>query len=101
MCALAKLKKLIDAANGPSGQLDRAVSDALGVPLRDYSSSVDACLGLIHDLLPGAHWHVGRADDGVSLYASLSRGRRRAENTNTTVPLALLTVIAALTEKPD
>ena len=60
-----------------------------------FSSSVDACLKLIHEKLPAAHWHVGRAEDGVSMYASLAGGRHRAESTRVTVPLALLTVLAS------
>ncbi len=89
----SNFNKLMETATGPSKELDQAVADILGVPIRDYSSSVDACLELIHDLLPGAHWHIGRANDGVSLYAALTKGRHRVENTNVTVPLALLTVI--------
>jgi len=88
------LTDLIDQATGPSRALDQAVSDILSVPLRDYSSSVDACLSVIHERLPTAHWHVGRADDGVSMYATLTNGRHRAESTNVTVPLALLKVIS-------
>jgi len=90
------LKDRIEQATGPSRALDQAVSDALNVPLRDYSSSVDACMGLIHELFPTAHWHVGRADDGVSMYATLTKGRHRAESTNITVPLALLKVISQI-----
>jgi hypothetical protein len=85
---------LLESATGPSRKLDRAACKALGVPNRNYSSSVDACLELIHERLPAAHWHVGRAEDGVSVYATLSNGRHREESTKVTVPLALLTVTA-------
>ena len=87
------LLALLTITNGSSKALDRAVSDALDAPERDYSSSVDACLDLIHKRMPKAHWHVGRAEDGVSMYATLAHGRHREENTNVTIPLALLTVM--------
>ncbi len=92
------IASLLKTTTGPSKGLDRAITKELNVPPRDYSSSVNACLKLIHERLPSAHWHVGRAVDGVSVYATLSNGARRVENTNTTVPLALLSVVAALLE---
>ena len=92
----ADLKGLMAKATGPPSELDRAVAEALAVPVREYSASVDACLWLIHDLLPNTRWHVGRADDGVSIYATLTKGQHHAECTNVTVPLALLTVIVKL-----
>ncbi len=91
---------LLKIASGPSQKLDQAICKELNVPLRDYSSSVDACLALIHQCQPAAHWHIGRAEDGVSVYASLSQGQRRAESTSTTVPLALLSVLAAFQKLP-
>lgn len=98
------LAHLLKTSTGPSRKLDREIARALNVPIKEYSSSVDTCLALIHDCLPAVHWHVGRAEDGVSLYASLSNGDRRAESTSTTVPLALLSVLAAFLEggeEPD
>ena len=89
----ADLTPLLKATTGSSKALDRAVSDALDVPLRDYSSSVDACLKLIHEKMPSAHWHIGRAEDGVSFYATLADSHHREESTNVTIPLALLTVV--------
>jgi len=90
-----RLDTAIASATGPSRKLDLAISKTLNVPLRDYSSSVDACLELIHEKLPTAHWHVGRGTDGVSMYASLTTGRQRIERTNVTVPLVLLAVVLA------
>ncbi|NQU56575.1 MAG: hypothetical protein HQ513_05015 [Rhodospirillales bacterium] len=86
---------LLKKTTGPSKSLDRAIARELNVPLKDYSSSVDACLKLIRQRLPVAHWHVGRAEDGVSVYATLRNGERSVESTNTTVPLALLSVLVA------
>ncbi len=91
--AETELPAPLKIAIGASGRLDRAVARTFDVPMRDYSSSVDACLQLIHEKLPKAHWHVGRTEDGVSLYASLSQGRRKEESTSGTVPLALLNVV--------
>ena len=87
------LSFLLTTASGPSRELDRAISETLDVRLRDYSSSVDACLKLIHEKLPTAHWHIGRDTDGVSMYATLANGRYRVESTRVTVPLALLSVV--------
>lgn len=100
---MADLSALLAGATGPSKALDRAVARQLDAPPGDYSSSVDACLNLIHRLFPGAHWHVGRAEDGVSVYASLHQGEKRAEKTDITVPLALLGALLAfsrLVKKP-
>lgn len=88
------LSSRIKSATGPSKELDQAIAEAFHVPLKDYSSSVDACLELIHTRHPTAHWHVGRAEDGVSLYASLADGDHEEESTSVTVPLSLLMVIA-------
>lgn len=93
---MSGLSDLLAAASGPSKELDRAVADAFGVPARDYSASVEACLELIHAVAPAAHWHVGRAADGVSVYARLSEGEREVEKTAMTVPLALLGVVAGV-----
>jgi len=91
---------LLKIASGPSQKLDKAICKELNVPLRDYSSSVDACLALIHQCLPATHWHVGRAEDGVSVYARLSNEARSLERTSTTVPLALLSALAAFLKLP-
>ncbi len=88
------LRTLIETATGASKDLDRAISAQLGVPLKDYTSSVDHCLELIHESLPSAHWHVGRDANGVSIYATLANGRHKEECTHVTVPLALLSVAA-------
>ncbi len=88
------LNTLLNKTTGASKDLDRAIAEELDLPLKEYSASVDICLELIHEQLPAAHWHVGRAADGVSMYATLSKGRHREECTRVTVPLALLTVAA-------
>lgn len=90
---LAKLKSLLKATTGASNDLDVAVADALDVPHRSYSSSVDACRALIDEVLPTAHWHIGRAADGVSMYATLTEGEREVESEGPTVPLVLLKVV--------
>ena len=92
---MADLPSLLKSTTGSSRILDEAISKELNVPLRGYSSSVDACLELIHELLPSSHWHVGRAEDGMSMYASLADGHKREESTNVTVPLALLSVVVS------
>ena len=92
---LAGLKSRLNKATGASPELDRLVADTLGVPERDYSYSVDACIELIHELFPKAHWHLGRDADGVSMYATLEESDVREEYSAPTIPLALLNVIVA------
>ena len=88
------MRSLLETVIGPSKALDRAIARELQVPVRNYSSSVDACLELIHERLPLVHWHVGRGADGISMCATLDKGRHRAEVSHITVPLALLSVLA-------
>ena len=88
------LVQALAEATGPSRQLDERIAREWSVATKDYTASVDACLGLLHDKLPKAHWHVGRAADGVSIYATVNAGRTRAESTSGTVPLALLAAMA-------
>ena len=92
---LASLKSRLNKATGASSELDRLVANTLGVPERDYSYSIDACIDLIHELFPKAHWHLGRAADGVSMYATLEEGDVREEHSGPTIPLTLLNVIVA------
>ena len=87
------------AASGASKDLDRLIAETLRVPRQDYSSSVDACIELIHELFPDSHWHLGRAANGVSMYATLDEGGHREESTGTTIPLVLLSVIVAHIER--
>ena len=70
-----EFSSLLQSATGPSRALDKAIAKDLHVPVRDYSSSVDTCLELIHECLPKVHWHVGRAADGLSAISrNLSAG---------------------------
>jgi len=93
--SLRALKSQLKSATGASKDLDQLIAETLHVPRRDYSSSVDDCIELIHEVFPNAHWHLGRAANGVSVYATLEDGRHREESSGTTIPLVLLTVIAA------
>lgn len=105
---LADLKQRLERATGPDPAIDRAIADALAGrigddaganPGRRYTGSVDDCLALVAQALPGWHWHVGHGPDGVLPYAALSRtppgatgnaDETRVESSAPTVPLALL-----------
>lgn len=97
--SLRELKARLKSATGASRELDDLVTKTLRVPARNYSSSVDDCLEAIHELFPDAHWHLGRAVDGVSMYATLEDGDRREESQGVTIPLVLLSIIVAHLER--
>ena len=96
--SLARLLKRLRAATGRDKALDRAIARGLEAgghrtPAPDYTASVDACLALLHRVLPGWHWHVGYGPRGILPYAVVDKGERRHEATAPTVPLALLTAL--------
>ncbi len=93
--SLKTLKSALETASGASPDLDSLVAETLHVRARDYSSSVDDCIELIHELFPDSHWHLGRAANGVSMYATLEEGGHREERDGGTIPLVLLSVIVA------
>ena len=93
---LEDLLQRIEAATGADPALDGDIAALLAdsveaVPA--YTASVDACLTLMHAVLPRWHWHLGHDASGVFPYASLSKGRRRVSAKGTTVPLVLLSAI--------
>lgn len=90
---LSKLENDMRNATGADVKLDAQIATTLQVAKRDFTSSVDACLDLLLEKLPTAHWHVGRAADGVGLHAFLEDGKIKCEAESVTVPLALLMVI--------
>ena len=90
---LSELESTIRSATGADSNLDRQIASTLHVTDRDFTSSVDACLDLLHEKFPTTHWHVGRAADGVGVYAFLEDGDVKCEAEDVTVPLALLAVI--------
>ena len=90
---LSKLESTIRSTSGADANLDQQIASSLKVTERDFTSSVDACLGLMHEKLPTAHWHIGRAANGVGVYAFLEEKKLECEAESVTVPLALLTVI--------
>lgn len=90
---LSNLEMVIREATGADASLDKQIASTLKVTDRDFTSSVDACLDLLHEKFPTAHWHVGRAADGVGVYALLEDDNLRCDSEAVTVPLALLTVI--------
>ena len=110
---LIELESRIAAATGQDRNLDTLVSTTLaahektdGIP--DYTSSVDACLALIAEILPDWHWHIGHGPDGILPYAALRNQNDLDDDTQLsftasapTVPLALLhaTVKAAIANR--
>lgn len=76
--ALRSLEARIVASTGEDRSLDLLISKTLGMhdkahAVPDYTSSVDTCLALIGEILPGWHWHIGRGANGIFPYASLRR----------------------------
>jgi len=93
---LEDLLEKIEAATGAETPLDREIAALLtdgSETVPAYTASVDACLALLHTLLPHWHWHLGHDASGIFPYASLSKGRRRVSAKVTTVPLVLLSAI--------
>ena len=104
--SLVSLAEELEAETGPNRRLDQVIAETLGDGSKTleeappYTSSVDACIALVHTLVPKAHWHVGFGPMGVETYAFLSDGKRRWDSSAPTVPLALLaslikTILAA------
>jgi len=92
---LQTLKRRLADATGQDRNLDRVIAEIVdrGAPVtgaHGYTSSVDACLALIHRVLPGWGWHVGFGPRGIVPYASLHKDEERCEASAPTVPLALL-----------
>ena len=96
----AKLDALLRrdrAATGRDAELDRALARRLGhvpgVTVPDDTGSVDHCVALIHQDLPGWSWRLGFAADGVFPYATVYNADIHFEAEASSVPLALLTVL--------
>jgi hypothetical protein len=95
------LERLLDwlkRAPGCDGAIDQAIARDLaallpGTPAPAYTASVDRCLELLHQVLPGWHWHLGYGASGVLPYAFVAGCGRRFEAAAPTVPLALLIVL--------
>ena len=101
---LDSLRTAVAAASGSDRALDAALHRVLGEEEDDegapaYSASVDACLALIHRLLPDWAWHVGFGPRGIVPYAYLHRDEERQEANAPTVPLALLAVMLAALQR--
>ncbi|MBL6929891.1 MAG: hypothetical protein ISR46_00220 [Rhodospirillales bacterium] len=90
---LSRLEESIRSATGADANLDKYIGSALQVTERGFTSSVDACLELLHEKFPTAHWHIGRAVDGVGVYALVEDGDLNCKAEAVTVPLALLAFI--------
>ncbi len=71
---LEALLEHVNAATGPDRKLDATIRDVLkphGAWLQ-YTSSVDAALELVTELIPGKYWYIcaGRARVGEPLYGA-------------------------------
>ena len=93
---LEVLQDRIHDAIGSDRVLDAEIAQLLqgdtGSP-PNFTGSVDACLNLLFDVLPGWHWHVGHGANGILPYATVSKDRTIIEADGTTVPLVLLTAM--------
>jgi hypothetical protein len=55
---LEEIRDEIEDASAPSVSLNKAIAEALGVGIRNYTSSMDDAIGLLKETLPGWHWQV-------------------------------------------
>jgi len=62
-------------------------------PVPFYSSSIDAALGLVEGVLPGARWAIGRRFDGI-VFGTVEHGDFKPPATHGPTPA--LTLLAAL-----
>lgn len=106
---LKQLETDLAAATGADTELDAEIHEsAYGVrpdSVPAYTSSVDACLELIHERLPEWHCHIGYGPRGIFPYAMLTHDPEqtgaRSEKVAPTVPLALLGAFVAALRKAD
>ena len=89
-----------------AAELDAAIAEVLDPDHGaddppSYTGSVDACIELVHHVLPGWGWHVGYGPKGILPYAALTHDDARHEASAPTVPLALLLALleAAISER--
>lgn len=90
------LARRIEQATGSDRTIDGGLAALVGgdpTTPPDYTASVDRCIDLLHQLLPGWSWHVGWNASGVLPYATLRHDRQRVEAAAATVPLALVKAI--------
>jgi hypothetical protein len=90
-----RLAAALDAATGADPDLDALIAATFARPQAPVSASVEACIELLHELLPGAHWHVGWDASGILPYARIERGRQLHAERAATVPIALLRAMIA------
>lgn len=95
MTDLDQLAGRLDAATGADAALDAAVAGAFpeAMALSHVSASVEECLSLLREALPGWRWHVGYGASGVLPYAALIKGEARFAAAGPSVPIALLRAI--------
>lgn len=87
------LRALLTAATGADSALDKALAEKFGVVQTDYSASIDHCISLLRQVLPGWTWHLGWNAAGLFPYAMLHRDHDHASSDAPTMPLALLRAI--------
>ena len=77
---LTDLLRRVRAATGHDPTLDAALAAGLEHRTAEIpadTASVDACLALVHRVLPGWGWHVGYDARGVIPYAAVAKGQTR------------------------
>jgi hypothetical protein len=100
MTPLNELAAMLDAATGPSREIDREISfiSNWAGPYSPWSSSVDAALALVERLLPGWEWDI-ELNQGVFFCALLQIATAYADGTHCadapTAPIAILKALVA------
>ena len=90
---LRSLLTELEQATGNDAALDRSIARAFAAAEAAYTASTEPCLALLNRALPGWHWHVGWAGNGVFPYARIDKEGQRVRVEAPTVPLALLRAI--------
>jgi hypothetical protein len=86
------LDRLMSVSGGDQ-DIDQAVAAAFGRPAADFTESAETARGLIRDVLPDWHQHVGFDASGLFPYAALSRNDIHIDAAAPSLPLALLRVL--------
>lgn len=87
---IVELLAAINELTGADAAIDRKISEATGLEIEDFSSSIDAARALVELMLPEARLHLGYGVTGLFPSATVSGAGCHAVREAPTVPLAIL-----------
>jgi len=94
MADWSSLSARLHRTTGSEAALDTALADALGLPSRAYTGSVEDARALAAAVLPEWRLHLGWGATGMFPYARLSNNGAHIEAEAPTLPLAILRAVA-------